>query len=139
MKFPPELVNEIKARLDQAKKLYPAAFSTDRNALLVDGSIGYDCYVTPDGDVFMETYEPLSDEPPVIDRSRSAQIQVLVLGSRNIPMLAEMLPKRPPEAPACEKCNGSGRLHQELRQTFGNDWEGFLCDECYGLGWIEVA
>ena len=139
MGFTPELVSEIQARLDEAKKLYPAALSSDRKALLVDGSIGYGCYVSPDGDVYMETYDIGSDEPPVIDRSRLAQIAVLILGSRTMPKLAELLPQRSPEAPACAECNGTGRLHQELRQTFGNDWEGFLCDKCSGLGWIEFS
>jgi len=139
MEFPPELVNEVQTHLDEAKERYPAALSKDRRALLVDGSIGYGCYVSPDGDVYMETYDIGSDEPPVIDRSRHAQIAVLVLGSRTMPKLVELLPKRPPEAPACEKCNGTGRVHQELRQTFGKNWEGFLCDQCSGLGWIEVS
>ena len=137
MEFPPELVNEIQARLDRAKELYPGALSPDRQAVMVDGSMGYGCYVSPDGDVFMELYDIGTDDPPVYDRSRSAQIAVLVLGSRTMPKLAEMLPKRPPEAPACAECNGTGRLHQELQQTFGKGWDGFLCDKCSGLGWVE--
>jgi hypothetical protein len=138
MEFPPELVNEIQARLDEAKELYPAALSKDRKALLVDGSIGYGCYVSPDGDVFMETYDIGSDESPVIDRSRGAQIAALILGSRTMPKLAELLPKRTPEAPSCAKCDGTGRLHQEVfRQSFGG--EGLLCDECSGLGWVEAS
>ena len=139
MEFPPELVKEIQARLDQAKELNPGAESPYGKAVMVDGSIGYGCFVSPDGDIFMETYDLGTDDPPVYDRSRLAQIAVLVLGSRTMPKLAEMLPKRPPEAPTCAKCNGTGWLHQELRQTFGKDWKGFLCDKCSGLGWLEVS
>lgn len=139
MEFPPELVSEIQARLERAKELYPGALSRDRKAVLVDGSMGYGCYVSPDGDVYMETYDIGSEEPPVIDRSRRAQIAALILGSRTLPKLAELLPNRPPDAPTCVECNGIGRLHQELQQIFGKDWEGFLCDKCSGLGWIEVS
>lgn len=138
MEFPPELVTEIQTRLDRLKELHPNTASQDRKALHVDGSIGYDCYVTPDGDVFMETYDLGTDEPSVIDRSRAAQIAVFILGSRTLPMLAKLLPNRPPEAPACATCNGTGWIYQELfRQNFGN--EGILCNECSGLGWIEVS
>ena len=134
MEFSTELVNEIRARLDRAKELYPAALSKDRRSLLVDGGIGYGCYVSPDGDVFMETYDVGSDGPPVVDRSRDAQIAVLMLGSRAMPGLAELLPERPSEAPACGKCGGAGWLHQE---AFGS--RGLLCDDCSGLGWVEGA
>src|SRR4051812_34259257 len=99
MEFPPELVKEIQARLDQAKKLYPNRVPPYDKAVMVDGSIGYGCFVSPDGDVFMESYDIGTDDPPVYDRSRLAQIAVLVLGSRTMPKLAELLPKRPPEAP----------------------------------------
>ena len=105
---------------------------------MVYGSIGYGCYVSPDGDVYVETYDIGSDAPPVIDRSRGAQIQVLILGSRYLPKLADLLPKRPPEVPECGKCSGSGRVLQGLT-VFGKDWEGLLCDECNGLGWVELS
>src|SRR5688500_17177804 len=134
MEFPSEIVRQIQVRLAEAQELYPAALSADRKSLLVDGGIGYGCYVSPDGDVFMETYEVSSDAPPLIDRSRGAQITVLVRGSRTLPELAELLPERQPEAPSCAECGGSGRLHQE---AFGG--KGFLCLECCGLGWVELS
>lgn len=138
MQFPPELRTEIQSHIDQAKELYPASLSEDGKALLVDGSIGYGCYVSADGDIFMETYELGTDEPSVFDRSRKAQIAVLVLGSRTLPKLAEMLPKRPSDALDCTTCNGIGWLHQELfRERF--DSNGILCPDCSGLGWVEVA
>lgn len=140
MKFPPELANEIQARLDRAKKLHPGSVSKDGKAVCIEGSIGHNSYVSPDGDVFLEVYDIGSDEPPFYDRSRSAQIAVLVLGSETIPKLAEMLPERPPEAPICEKCNGSGWILQGLfRSSTGGKSKGILCDECSGLGWIEES
>ena len=69
-------------------------------------------YVSPDGDIFMETYDPSNDEPPVADRSRQAQIACLILGSRTLPNLAQLLPIRSPEAPTCDTCKGVGWLHQ---------------------------
>src|SRR5438045_3458655 len=124
MQFPSEIVTELQAKIERAKKLNPNILSKDGNALLVDGSIGYSCYVAPDGDVFLEEYDVDDNEPPTIDRSRRAQIAVLLLGSRTIPALSKLLPTRPVEAHSCEKCNGTGWLNQELFSQFGG--EGLL-------------
>jgi hypothetical protein len=70
----PELKSEIQARLDRTKESSPGRLSKDGTAVSICGSIGFDCYISPDGDLFMETYELFSDEPPVIDRNREAQI-----------------------------------------------------------------
>ena len=61
---------------------------------MIHGSIGYGCYFSPDGDIYIEEYDIASDEPPTIDRSRLAQIAALVLSSQNMPKLADLLPKR---------------------------------------------
>ena len=135
MQFPPELSSEIQTRIDRALKSHPGALSADRKALLVDGSIGYGCYVSPDGDVFMETYDVGSDEPSIFDRSRRAQIACLMLGSRSLPQLAELLPTRPSNAQSCETCRGSGWLLREpvQKQSAG---DSVLCHDCSGLGWL---
>lgn len=137
MKFPSDIITEIQARMDRAKKLNREVLSKDGKALLVEGSIGYSCYVSPDGDVFMETYDVADDKPPTIDRSRPAQIAVLLLGSRTIPALSTLLPTRPADAPTCDKCHGTGWLNQEL---FSGQFEGMgvLCDRCSGLGWLDA-
>ena len=132
VQFPPELKSEIQTRLDRARESDPSSLSSDRTAICVDGSIGYDCYVSPDGDVFMEKYDLSNNEPPVTDRSRQAQIACLILGSRTLPNLAQLVPVRPADAPTCEKCKGVGWLHEVI-------WSGgILCQDCSGLGWIEV-
>lgn len=59
MFLPPEIADEIQRKLEQAKRLYPSALSADHKAVMVDGSIGYGCFVSPEGDVYMETYEIL--------------------------------------------------------------------------------
>ena len=137
MKFPPKLAKEIQQRLDQAKVFYPSAVSSDGKAVCIEGGIGSENYVSPDGDVYVETYDLSTGEPSGIDRSRPAQIAVLVTGSSIIPGLAEMLPKRPPEAPACGKCDGSGWLLRELFSSSAAE-QGIICDKCAGLGWIEL-
>jgi hypothetical protein len=135
MQFPSDLSLEIQARIDRALKSHPGALSADRKALLVEGSFGHGCYVSPDGDIFMETYDVGSDEPSTFDRSRRAQISCLKLGSRTLPQLAELLPPRPSDAPTCLTCGGSGWLLQELfeKQSAG---DGVLCHDCCGLGWL---
>jgi hypothetical protein len=133
MQLPAELTNEIQTRIERAKN-GSGFLSTDRTAVMVDGSIGYGCYISPTGDMFLETYEVGSDEPPTVDRSRCAQHAVLILGSRNVPQLADLLPKRPIDATDCSGCNSSGRTHKEIFRQLGG--EGILCQQCCGLGWI---
>ena len=137
MKFPPELTNEIQALLDHARQFNPVAVSPDGKALCVGGGIGYENYVTPDGDVYAELYDLTTSGPPVIERSRLVQIAVLMDGSSTIPRLAEMLPKRPPKAPTCETCHGTGWILQGVFRSAKGE-KGILCHECAGLGWIEV-
>jgi hypothetical protein len=125
MQFPPELANELRVRLEEARARFPAALSRDQRALLVDGGIGYACFISPEGDVYYETYDWTSDEPAQADRSPQAQLRVLVLGARLIPGLRDLLPARPADAQACPDCQGLG-------------WQEriFICIACSGLGWL---
>ena len=138
IKLPPEIAKKIQERFDRVKAERPASLSTDRTAIMVDGSIGYGCYISPDGNVFVEEYDIGSDDPPTIDRSRSAQISVLVLGSRTMPELAQLLPKRPADTPPCQKCNGIGWVLQHVIKSNDGSPDGLLCDGCSGLGWLEI-
>jgi hypothetical protein len=136
--IPPEIAAEIQALLERARELHPISLSKDSEAVMIHGSIGYGCYFSPDGDIYIEEYDIASDEPPTIDRSRLAQIAALVLSLQNMPKLADLLPKRPANALSCNECKGIGWLHQELfRRKFKS--EGILCDKCSGLGWLEVS
>lgn len=134
MELPPEIKTLIQARLERAKESNPGLVSKDGKAVFICGGIGYDCYISPDGDIFVKTYDPGSDGPPARDRSRLAQIACLVLGSKHIPALEHLLPVRPPGAPGCDTCEGEGRL---LRGTIQPD--GILCKDCSGLGWIALS
>jgi len=129
MKLPDNLRVLVSERLLAARENYPACLSEDGTAVLVDGGIGYGAYVSPDGDVFMETYDIADDSPTKVDRSTRAQYMALVLGMRTLPELIALLPQRPDDAPDCEACEGSGwrRIGPEIR---------FICHTCAGLGWL---
>ena len=133
MELPPELKSEIQARFDRERESHPERLSKDRSAVHICGSIGYDCYISPDGDIFMETYD-FGDEPPVVDRSSRAQIECLVLGSEYMPALAQLFPERPSDAVTCDTCKGIGWLH---RGVLGP--QGILCHDCSGLGWVALS
>jgi hypothetical protein len=55
MQFPPDIAEVTARRFEEAKREYPHASSPDGSALLVDGGIGYCCYVSPDGHVYFTT------------------------------------------------------------------------------------
>lgn len=129
MELPPEITSEIRRRIEHYRVHSPGALSRDGKAVRVDGSIGYDCWISPDGDVYMETYDIETEDTPVVDRSRRAQILVLALGARTLPQLESLLPSRPPEAVECPECKGVGRFHVGEHQ--------FICFPCCGLGWVE--
>jgi len=135
LEFPPELVAEIQTLIDREKERSTPLLSKDGKALYVYGTIGCDCYVSPDGDVYIEGWDINMDVE--VDRSRPAQITVLILGSKKLPKLAELLPKRPPETPDCVTCHGTGRIYQEVFRSSSGPG-GILCHKCYGLGWIEA-
>lgn len=127
MDLPPEIAAEIRRRIEHYRVHAPGALSRDGKALRVDGSIGYDCWMTPDGDAYMETYDIDTEDCPAVDRSRRAQLLVLALGARALPQLAS----RPAGAADCSECHGAGRFHAGDHQ--------FVCFACCGLGWVEAG
>jgi hypothetical protein len=134
MELPPEIAAELRRRWEYARAHCPANLSTDGRAVRVDGSIGYDCWVSPDGDLYMETYDIATEDTPVIDRSRRAQLLVLTLGARTLPQLLLLLPKRPAAAATCSDCRGEGWFR--AKDGEGRDFS-FVCMACCGLGWLE--
>jgi hypothetical protein len=129
MELPPAIAAELQRRIDYARIHRPGALSRDGKALRVDGSIGYDCWISPEGDVYLETYDMFTEDSPVADRSRRAQLLVLSLGIRTFPDLESLLPSRPPEATDCADCKGKGKFHAGGHQ--------FVCNPCCGLGWTD--
>jgi hypothetical protein len=96
MQISESLRDYIQGKIEDIKNGAPGSLSGDQSALMVDGSIGYSCFVSLAGDVFIEEYGyddvTQQDEFKRSDRSRRAQISALVLGSRNHPVLSELLP-----------------------------------------------
>jgi len=127
MGIPDHIVAEIRARLiEQRQRGYPEGAD-----LHVAGSIGYDAYIDASGFAYLETYDIGSEEPPVRHSVPGAQIVALVLGSKHMPALAELLPARPPEAADCQRCQGRGS------RKFGP--VNIICLKCVGLGWPGAA
>ncbi|MFO0878845.1 MAG: hypothetical protein U0840_16005 [Gemmataceae bacterium] len=99
MELPPGIAAEIRRRIELYRQELPGALSPDGSALRVCGSIGYDAWITPDGDVWLETYDLPNEDNRVEDRSPRAQILVLALGIRTLPELEALLPARPTTRP----------------------------------------
>jgi hypothetical protein len=130
MKLPDDVRAEVAAEYLRAKERFPAALSSDGRAVLVDGGLGYGAYVSPEGDVFMETYDIGDQSSEVkVDRSARAQTMALVLGSKRMQLLAKLLPSRPAAAASCGPCGGEGWRHLGPTITF-------ICSDCAGLGWL---
>ena len=124
--LPDAIAFEIRRRIELVLGGEPGEVSSDGNALAVNGGPGYTCFLSPDGDAYIEEYE-LDDAPPLTKQDRGTQIVTLLLGSRLIPELASLLPPRPAKTPDCENCSGTGRITPIK----------IICVACHGLGWIE--
>ena len=139
MRIPPELADKIRRRMATSGRV-----TEDGKALRLCGGIGHECCISPEGDVYMEldpsfpqdgilpvdaipTVNP--DCPWRIDRSRNAQLCVLISGGKYFPELLSLLPKRPPGVPDCPECR-AGWLHVTADLKF-------ICSRCGGLGWLE--
>jgi hypothetical protein len=126
-----DIAEAIRTRLERAKSGNPGIVSKDGKAVILYATIGYNCYFSPDGDIYTEDYDLASNAPSTFYRDQRAQTQALVLASQIMPELARLLPKRPLNALTCGTCEGDGRIHRAIFPR------GILCDECLGLGWIE--
>jgi hypothetical protein len=136
MNIPPELAEKIRRRMATTGRV-----TDDGQALRVCGSIGYECCISPEGDVYMLTDPtfpqggvlpvaiPPGDADWLIDRSRHAQLCVLISGGEYFPELLTLLPNRPPNVPDCPDCR-AGWVHIPSGHKF-------ICGRCGGLGWIE--
>jgi hypothetical protein len=121
-------------QLDEFEQHNPAMASLIRRleVIYLFGTIGIEAVLKPDGRVLVMVDENLGDPFPSIEPSwrpatEHERIPALVIGSRRIPELAELLPRRPPAATDCKPCRGTGWLVQEV-----------VCTDCGGLGWVGV-
>jgi len=119
IEVPPNIVAKIRQGL----------VHKDDGVLRICGSLGWVCCVSPNGDCYQER-DPLCEhreDELKIDRSRGAQLRVLVLGGERFPQLRRLLPMRPAWALDCPHCRGGwvDFPHQRL-----------ICHTCHGLGWV---
>lgn len=126
----------IHERVNAIKAGAPGWLSEDGSALMVDGGPMYCCFVSPGGQLFIESYGADKNSTR-IDRSRRAQIATLVLGARNHPVLADFVPRRIKDATTCEVCSGKGFVSFEHGNIKTDPV--FLCQQCSGLGWVSAS
>jgi hypothetical protein len=126
--------NRFVEQLDEFEEHNPAMASLIRRleAIYLFGAIGFEAILKPDGRVMVLVDESLGEPFPSVEPSwRSAtepeRIAALVIGSRRIPELADLLPRRPAAATNCLPCRGTGWLFQDV-----------VCMDCGGLGWAGV-
>jgi hypothetical protein len=122
----------LQRQIAQIRRGAPGRLSSDGAAFCVFGSLGVDCYVSPDGDAFVEEYDIGDDSPAIRIGGPHGRIKALVLGAQRYPVLSEFLPTRPEDAVACEVCGGEGFLNFITRGYF-------ICHDCCGLGWTSAS
>jgi hypothetical protein len=136
--LPQDIHAELTRRLEQSRHSAGSIYwrSEDDTAIMVQGGPFYGCFLSPDGEAFIEEYHweqgPPLREWTTVDRSRRAQIQTIVLAAKFDPMIAGLspqLPQRTQNAVDCESCDGTGwRFSGKL-----------ICESCCGLGWYDSA
>ena len=134
--LPQDLKEEIGQRLDRIHNQGIGSLSQDGTAIMVQGGPFYGCFLSPQGDAFIETYDFDLGPPPrewtKVDRSRRAQVTTVVLAAKFDSTFAPLIPQLPqqtPEAMACQLCDGTGwRLGGKV-----------ICQHCCGLGWFDPA
>jgi hypothetical protein len=136
--LPQDIQAEITQRLEQSRHSTRSIYcrSEDDTAIMVQGGPFYGCFLSPQGEAFMEEYH-FEQGPPLrewttVDRSRRAQIQTIVLAAKFDPMFARLnpqLPQRTPDAIDCDPCDGTGWVFNGM----------VICDRCCGLGWYDSA
>jgi len=91
------------------------------HALPVYSDLGGTLLLTPDGDVITYRHDNSSWSREIDPKWRRAAV---IFGAQRFPELSDLLPVRPPDAPPCQYCQGTGRV------------VGIRCATCLGLGWV---
>jgi len=130
---PEHIRDYIQKRIKEIKEGAPGQLSSDGSALCVHGSLGYDCYITPECEAFTEEYELGDDSLPVRNHSRRGQILALVLSANfGNALFAELIPHRTVDASTCGPRAGEGSIKIGRRGRL-------ICEECCGLGWLSIG
>jgi hypothetical protein len=125
------------AAIEQPKS---ADWLREAGGMLLYGSIGSEAYLRPDGTVWYYSAVDWVNDPDKYvwhQGHGNERWAALVLGSRRIPELEELLPVRPPDTPNCARCDGRGEIFVS-RQSDGRD-RGIICPDCGALGWITTG
>ena len=123
----PDFVQQRSAELAREQPHLKSSMEA-AGGLLLYGTIGGEGYLRPDGSVWLnEVVDWVNDPERSVWREASGNDRwgALVLGSRRLPELRQLLPARPAGTPDCSRCEGSGFV-----------LGGVLCPDCAGLGWI---
>ena len=97
--------------------------------LCLSGSLGTDNAITPDGQLWHNSYELSGTDSTENWRVATEKERTSILVSvqkRRFPELIVLLPCKPPGAQACHECNGTGFLHADF----------VWCQRCGCLGWL---
>ena len=125
----PEAVRVVVRRLVAEARREQPHVDERLNGFVLTGGPGGASYLDSEGEVWNwfcdwdgsgETVEHVPDGP--------MKVGLLAIAAERVPELAAWLPKRPPGAPDCKACGGSGWLPPPLSPL--------QCPECHGMGWV---
>ena len=101
------------------------------DALYLFGTIGIEAILRADGQVWVlpddhwdDPTAPVPEWRPADERERTS---ALVIASKRMPELRQLLPERPSNATECPRCSGTGYFV-----------EGIVCPDCGALGWLRA-
>ena len=115
---------DVRAALEQRRR---HRLASGVEVVDIYGSVGGGYVMALDGRIFEWNLDIEGRE--VLDPVKMRL--ALMLGSRVIPELKLLVPRRPIEAVDCAQCQGSGErgLGEQLK---------WLCDGCGGVGWTQA-
>ena len=122
----PEYVQKKMAELVAASPQLRASLE-DAGGVLLYSNVGIESYLRPDGTVWMHHAPDWTNRPDHYEWREARGNErwaALVVGTRRMPELKRLLPRRPSHAVSCSRCGGAGFL-----------LGGLVCEACGALGW----
>jgi hypothetical protein len=117
----------------RANNLGMADWVERSGGLYLFGTIGLEAILLSDGTVMLYRDDDWTTETGYTTSHKATEeerIAALVIGSRRMPTLESLLPRRPDGEPDCEFCGGTGEWPLPAR--------GIICPKCNGLGWMKM-
>ena len=94
-------------------------------ALPLYADLGGVLFLRSDGEVLVG--QGIVGEELEVEPNRAWHITVRVIAAEKYPELKPLLPERPPDAPTCDDCRGTGKVPVAASHV--------ICGGCFGLGW----